>query len=328
MSCRLGDISCLLAFLVSDSNFSATFQQGRDGFNVILRGSQHQRSVAITGRLVNICMIGQQKFDRLPATVCGSMRQKRVTCIIQVICFCTLVDYDIHYSKLNIWQFLGNWTFASKATLNLILDYRNSPILTTSNALIGQTTGSIDELKDSYSVSEIEDIASDRTARARLAKIGISSPLTERFQISSDLTVTDLPDSGSSAGVEGIVGTGAGYFYSLQLVGSNLIKPGDIAIFEARYADTTDTISLSVNTRYPVTRAFRINPRFRVDFRNNSNDDSDQVIYRPSLRLNYQLKRRLRFEAELGGEWSEREIADGSDKSRSYFINIGYRADF
>ena len=244
--------------------------------------------------------------------------------------FFSLVDYDIHHSKLNIWQFLGNWTFANKATLNLVLDYRNSPILTTSNALIGQTTDSIDEMKDSYSVSEIEDIASDRTARARLATIGISSPLTERFQISSDLTVTDLSDSGSSAGVEGIVGTGADYFYSLQLVGSNLIKPGDIAIFEARYADadTTDTISLSVNTRYPVTSDFRINPRFRVDFRNNSNDDSDQVIYRPSLRLNYQLKRRLRFEAELGGEWSEREITDGSDKSRSYFITIGYRADF
>jgi hypothetical protein len=244
--------------------------------------------------------------------------------------FFSLVDYDIHYSKLNIWQFLGNWTFPGKTTVSLVLDYRNSPILTTSNALIGQMTDSIDAMGDNYTTREIEDIASDRTATARLATIGVSTPLTEKLQISGDVTVTNLSDTDSSAGVEGIEGTGNEYFYNVQLIGSNLIKPGDIAILEARYADAdvTDTLSLSLNTRYPVNNDLRINPRFRVDFRKNRNDDSDQLIYRPSLRLNYQVKRRLRLEAELGGEWSERELTDGSDKSRSYFINVGYRADF
>jgi hypothetical protein len=52
------------------------------------------------------------------------------------------------------------------------------------------------------------------------------------------------------------------------------------------------------------------------------------MIYLPSLRLDYRLKRRLRLEAEIGGEYSDREIVDGSEKNRSYFVSIGYRADF
>jgi len=30
----------------------------------------------------------------------------------------------------------------------------------------------------------------------------------------------------------------------------------------------------------------------------------------------------------VGGEWSNREIIDGSEKDRSYFFNLGYRLDF
>ena len=59
--------------------------------------------------------------------------------------FFSLVDYDIHFKELNIWQLLGNWTLPDKTTVNLVVDYRKSPILTTNNALMGQTVISIDE---------------------------------------------------------------------------------------------------------------------------------------------------------------------------------------
>jgi tetratricopeptide (TPR) repeat protein len=244
--------------------------------------------------------------------------------------FFSLVDYDIYYKKLNIWQFLGNWTAPDKTTVNLILDYRNSPILTTNNALTGQAVSSIDDLLDSFSNSEIEDIARDRTATSKLATLGASRPINGKLQLSGDVTVTNLSDTNGSAGVEAMDGTGNEYFYNLQLTGSNLIKAGDIAILGVRYAnaDTTRTTSLSLNTRYPFSRKLRVNPRLRVDYRNNTTDDTDQFIYRPSLRLTYRAKGRLQLEAEAGGEWSDREIVDGSEKDRSYFAIIGYRMDF
>jgi len=244
--------------------------------------------------------------------------------------FFSLVDYDIFHKKLNIWQFLGNWTAPDNTTVNLVLDYRNSPILTTNNALIGQTVSSIDNLLNSFSKNEIKKIARDRTATNKLATLGVSRPFNDKLQLSGDITVTNLSDTNASAGVDAIDGTGNEFFYNVQLTGSNLIKTGDIAILGVRYSDasTTKTTSLSLNTRYPFSRDLRVNPRFRVDYRKNATDDSTQFIYRPSLRLTYRVKRRFQLEAEAGGEWSDREIVNGSERDRSYFIIVGYRLDF
>ena len=147
--------------------------------------------------------------------------------------------------------------------------------------------------------------------------------------MSGDVTLSKLSDTVGSGGTLAVPGTDNEYYYNLQLIGSNLIKEGDITIVGLRFIDatTSDTTSLSLNTRYPVTSDFRVNPRFRVDFRKND-DDTEQFIYRPSARLTYSIKRRFRLEAEFGGEWSDREIVTGSTKSESWFVNLGYRADF
>lgn len=244
--------------------------------------------------------------------------------------FFSLLDYDIHYHELNIGQFLGNWVFPDKTTLNLTLDYRNSPVLTTKNALIGQTVDSIDSLQDLFKDNEIHDLARDRTATSRLATLGIARPINDKLQLSGDVTATNLSGTHDSGGVLATEGTGTDFFYNLQLIGSNLVKSGDITILGLRYTDTDDRdiSSLTFNTRYPFTRDLRINPRMTVDYRQNRNDDTDQLIYRPSLRLSYQARRRLRLEAEVGGEYSDREIVDGSEQDRSYFFNLGYRSDF
>jgi hypothetical protein len=244
--------------------------------------------------------------------------------------FFSLVDYDIYFNELNIWQLLGNWTLPDKTTVNLVTDYRKSPILTTKNALMGQTVTSIDDLQDSFSSSEIIELARDRTATSKLVTLGVSRQMNEKLQFSGDITALNLSDTGQSGGIAATAGTGTDYIYNLQLIGSNLINQGDITVFGLRYADGSDRdiYSLNFNTRYPVTRDLRVNPRFRMDYRKNQDDNTDQMIYRPSLRLDYRVKRRLRLEAEIGGEYSDREIVNGSEKNSSYFVNIGYRADF
>ena len=200
----------------------------------------------------------------------------------------------------------------------------------TSNALQGQLFGSINSMLDVFSESEIRDIAQDRTARSKLATLGVSRPLNDKFQFSGDVTVSNFSDTDASAGIAANRGTGNEYFYNLQLIGSNLVKPGDITILGLRYIDgnTANTTSASLNTRYPFSNDLSINPRMRIDYRKNTDDDMDQIIYSPSLRLTYRIKRSLRLEADIGGEWSDEEIVDGSDDSRSYFVNLGYRADF
>jgi hypothetical protein len=244
--------------------------------------------------------------------------------------FFTLVDYDVLFNELNTVQLLGNWTAADRTTVNLLLDYRNSPILTTSNALQGQTALTIEELLAIYTEQEIFDLALDRTADSKLATLGVTHPLTGRLQVSGDVTVSNLSDTPASGGVAAVPGTDNEYFYSLQLIGSDLLKPGDLTVLGLRLgnATTTDIASVSLNTRYPVTNDFRVNPRMRIDYRRNLVDDTEQFIYRPSARLTWNVKRSFRLEAEFGGELSDRELVTGSTATNSYFVNLGYRADF
>lgn len=253
-----------------------------------------------------------------------------------------LTDYDIFFNTLNTTQVLGNWTTRDKTTFNIVLDYRNSPILTTSNALQGAVDPTVmspnppvplltfDEMRQFFTEDEIYQFAQDRTARSKLATLGVTRPVTEKLQVSGDITLSKLSDTVASGSVAAVPGTDNEFFYNVQLIGSNLIKDGDISIIGLRFIDatTSNTTSLSLNTRYPVTPEFRINPRFSIDFRSNTTDNTEQFIYRPSARLTYSLKRRLRLEAELGGEWSDRELVTGESHTESYFINLGYRADF
>jgi len=261
--------------------------------------------------------------------------------------FFGLVDYDVSYSKLNTALLTANWTLPTKTSLNMSIDYRTSPILTTSSALIGQTTlTSIDAMRSTLTEDEIRQLARDRTATTRTFTLGFTQPLNQKLQISGDVTMSDYSGTPASPEVpsatpgdpplivalEAQPKTGFDYYYSLQLIGSSLIKDGDIAILGLRYSDTqtSNTYSVSVNTRYPVTREFRVNPRAILDYRTNKDGNSEQWKFRPLLRLEYTWKRRYHLELEGGGEWSSEKLAGNgqSDDRRGYFLTVGYRISF
>jgi len=102
------------------------------------------------------------------------------------------LDYDISYNDLNTLILLGTWILPAGTTFNASFDYRNSPVLTTTNALQGQNSGSISELEDFLSESEIRQLAEDRTTDVKTVTGGISRPITDQLQISTDVTATTL----------------------------------------------------------------------------------------------------------------------------------------
>jgi len=241
----------------------------------------------------------------------------------------TFVDYDISYDDLNTFIVLGTWILPTQTTINASFDYRNSPVLTTTNALQSQAVDSLEDLRDLFSDSEIRTLAEDRTASAKTLTAGVSHPFTEHFQISGDVTATTLSDTPASGGIEAVPGTGWEYFYSLQFIGSSLMKPGDISIIGLRYADgdNADTISGTLNTRYPLNHQWRLNPRVRLDYRDND-DGTTQWIKAPSFRTEYRWHKRYRFEGEAGAEWSSQQLEEDNSKTSSYFLSLGYRYDF
>ncbi|MFQ5329934.1 MAG: SPOR domain-containing protein [Thermodesulfobacteriota bacterium] len=242
--------------------------------------------------------------------------------------FFNLVDYDLSYGKLNTMLFVGNWTLADKSSFNVAVDYRSSPILTTSNALQGQAATDLAELMQSFTEDEVRSLALDRTATNKSFTVGYTTPLKDtRFQLSNEATISELEGTDASGGVDAVAGTGLEYFLSSQLIGASIVKEGDMAIVGLRYSDTStsNTLSLNLNTRYPATRALRINPRMRVDYRTRDDGSEDRWVLRPSLRTDYYWrKKRLHLEFEAGGDWTYSTIED----SRDYFLLMGYRVDY
>jgi len=116
----------------------------------------------------------------------------------------------------------------------------------------------------------------------------------------------------------------------LTLIGSGLLIEGDTSVFGLGYIDssTATTMTFTVDTRYPVSRSFRFNPRMRVSLREITRTQSDQWIAAPSVRLLYRIARRYQFELEVGGEWSSQKTAGDSFDYNTYFIYAGYRTDF
>ncbi|MEN8256787.1 MAG: hypothetical protein ABFS09_02890 [Thermodesulfobacteriota bacterium] len=251
--------------------------------------------------------------------------------------FFTLTDYDIYYDKLNTFLFNGNITFPNKTMINMMADYRNSPILSINNALQGHVGyTSISDLAPLYSEDELKEIAINRTARSKTFMLGIVQPLTSKLQISADATASKLSsldafETSRGIRLEAVPGTDYDYYYSLQLIGSSLLKEGDIAIVGFNYTDasTHETYSASLNTRYPFNRSWRINPRVRVDWRENKTDGVEQFKIRPLLKIDYSLRKpRARFELEIGGEWVDNKLPTETEKTSGYFATVGYRFDF
>jgi len=245
--------------------------------------------------------------------------------------FLTLMDYDVSYSELNLFIFSGDYVFPAKTRWHLSLDYRKSPLLTTSTALQGQQgLDDISQLLNTFSEDEVRQLAEDRTAVSKSLIFSVTQDLNERYQLNGEFSVSELSGTPASGGVDATPSTGNEFFYSTQLIGSSIIMKDDITIFGLRYSDlqNVDSYSVDLNTRFPITRDLRINPRIRLDYRKNKNDDGDRVNIRPLVRLDYRFKKWLRFELEGGREWITETVVGDSQKSTNYFFSLGARAFF
>ncbi len=242
----------------------------------------------------------------------------------------SLVDYDTSFDRLNTFLFVGNWILAGNRTVNLSMDYRQTPSLSTSNALVGQNVNSVSELMNSMSEDDVRRLALDRTAQNWSVTLGGTSPLNDKYQLSGTVTVSELTGTETSGGVAKVPGTGPEYFYSLQLIANNLLIKNDLVIAGLRYSDTSasNTTTLSLNTRFTVKRDWRINPRILFDYSKNNNSVGSQYRIRPTLRTEYHWKKRFHLEFEGGLEWIYDRTGDQTDYTRDYFLITGYRMDF
>jgi tetratricopeptide (TPR) repeat protein len=242
-----------------------------------------------------------------------------------------IVDYDMGYGELNTALVFGTWRLPNRMVLSTSLDWRKTPILTTRNALIGQPVSTIDELLLVWSEEEVRELALDRTAQAQSATVGLAMPLGERFQLNADVTVSEIESTRESGGVPSVPGIGLQTYYASSLIGSGLFRSGDVNIWSLQHlqSDTFMMDSIVWDSRFPLGRRLRLNPRLRYSVRKGVGDGTSQKLLSPSLRLLLSMPNHYRIELEIGAAQGDRESAvAATQESSGYFMNLGYRADF
>ncbi len=252
-----------------------------------------------------------------------------------------LIDHDISYNTLNVAQASGTWLASRKATITLAADYRKSPFLTTSNALLGQDADELEDLLQIFAEDDIRDLAEDRTADAYSATFGGSYQLNPQLVASGDLTAARLSATDASGGVDATDESGVDLFYNGQLVATNVLTDHDITALGLRFADTDfgRTVTGDLNFRYSLNTNLRLNPRLRADYRFGEDNRGALVRFRPSVAVDYRFRRNANLQFEVGGEWANEEFLidrnlDGNNddedviSSGDFFLLLGTRLDF
>lgn len=237
------------------------------------------------------------------------------------------VDYDVHFLQLNSALLVASWRPGWDTDLNATFDYRTGPVLTLSNALIGQPVGSIRELEQTFTLDEIEQLARDRSARLTSGTLSATHHLTETVQITADGTVDEQGRMPASGGVPAVEGTGLEYRLGLQLLANSLFVDGDVAILGVRWFDGgfADEYGASVNARFPALDGLRVNPRLDLAYRD-VRGLGDALSVRPALRLDWQLGK-IFLDGEIGLQWTNRRGSDVANEV-GYTAQVGIRYDF
>ena len=234
-----------------------------------------------------------------------------------------MIDYDLFYKEINILQLNANILFDHGRTAYMNAFMRKSPLLSTTNALIGRQEQTIEELKKVLNIEQIYQLARDQTANSETVTVGGSQPVSQSFQVTADITLTHAGDTVASPD------TGTDYFLSTQLVGNNLLVKHDTSILRVRYYNTnpSSTISFIINSRFPITRNWRINPRLQYDIRKLINGRKQEKL-RAILKTDYRYLNKVRFDFEIGYDETTETDSQLNLGNNNLFFNIGYRWDF
>lgn len=245
--------------------------------------------------------------------------------------FFSLFDYSIEFDTTNYFMAVLNKQLRNKTTLDIVVDYRKSPFLTTTSALQGQVgVTTLGDLLDVLTEEEIEQLSVDRTALYKSLTAIYTKPLSDRLQFNTDITVSSLSDTTASGGVDAVQGTGTEFSYSAGLIANSLLMKGDINIFSLRYSQLvrSDVILLSLISKYRFNRYWQLSPAIKYDTRDYDDGRSIDKI-KPAFRVRYRRNKNWQYEMDFNYEMkTSKSPVTGVEDESSYSLYAGYIYSF
>lgn len=243
----------------------------------------------------------------------------------------SLLDYDTLYKRVNIAMAQGNWQTESGINYNFLVDHRNSPILTTTNALTGAALAgkyaTLNQAKRAtgWTDSMLQDEALLSTLKTDTVLFGATKQVTQRWQLGGDIQVnrTSATPGASTAAIElfkkqaldnGIVlsqleidnfsrsvsSSGNTWTYHIQAVGTDTIFKDDTSVISANFtnANTSRSQSILFSNGFAPAEKWRIDSTLQL-LRQDSDPNTLTYVISPTMRASYQLFEKGTLEAEI-----------------------------
>jgi hypothetical protein len=256
----------------------------------------------------------------------------------------SMFDYDVAIKGLNIAMVQGNLTTDSGSSYYALIDHRRAPMLQLSN-VVPYATGfglsstpptSIGDalLNTGLSISDLRQWALDTSAWSNVVSGGLTRPLSPKWQLGADVTISKMTSSPGILNVDGtLVGNQASVSptksLSVNLIGNGIFLANDTLVGNGNVvkAPTYRGINLSANHVSVWKEVWRVDAALRW-YRQTNDDESKMTRISPTFRVNYRFRSNLSFDAEVGLEKSRDTRIDGSstDGDRKY-LYLGYRWD-
>ncbi len=240
----------------------------------------------------------------------------------------SLFDYDPTFQAVNIGMVQGTWQFPTATTLNFIADYRRTPTLQLTNALVANPTASLDSMVQTYGLSGVRDLAKTLTPISKVYLVGLTQQLSPKWQLGFDFRVSSLDGTPAVQSLPATPGTGNIYTYTLQAIGNSLTKYQDILVVNgsALRGDLFDAWLFGLDYRFVVLQNLTIEPLLKF-YQQKDNQGIKLTRTSPGVRLAYRIRDRLTLEGEFDLERSHQVGPLIDDDVTRQFFYVGWRWD-
>ena len=253
-----------------------------------------------------------------------------------------MLDYDTQFKALNMVTIQGTLIGESGTDYNFLVDRRRTPSLSLRSAVNGTTASIATLLQNGWTIDDLLTLAKLRTAISNLAQFGLTNHIKEKWQMGTDVTVSNtsgMEQSGTlnpdfTTGLEGFVpaspSTGNAWTISERLIGNDVLSSRDVSMMSLSYTKsplmTGETLLL--NSHSFIRELWTLDTTLRFYWQTD-NLGGKQNIISPMVKLGYRLKNNLTLEIEGGIEVTKAtpSALQSSKTTRKYF-SCGFRWDF
>jgi len=240
----------------------------------------------------------------------------------------SLFDYDPTFRATNVALVQGNWQFPTGTSLSALYDYRRSPTLQVTNALVTDPWSSIGSLVERIGMSATRDLAKAVTPVSRVAFVGVTQQLSPRWQLGFDFRLSSLSGTQATPTLPAVPATGNIYTYNVQAIGNGLTTLQDILLINASWltARSYDAQQASLDYRFTLWQDLVIEPMLRW-YRQADPQGTTLTRIAPGLKLTWRVKDRFWLEAQCDVERSRARSPVIVDDVTRRFCYVGWRLD-